>query len=55
MNTKQTESSPCLICRRVKHPETCDNKKCPRWEAWFLGRWEQIHGFYEKYAGEAEK
>ncbi len=44
--------SPCLTCTRVKNPGDCENKNCRVWSDWFLSRWSQIHGFYEKYGQE---
>ena len=38
----QNQTSPCLGCTRVKHPDDCENKLCPPWRLWFLRRWEQL-------------
>lgn len=35
-------SSPCLECTRVKDPQSCENKLCKDWQAWFIGRWEAM-------------
>ncbi len=43
------EVSPCMNCSRVKDPGNCENKCCRQWSAWFMQRWSQIHGFYQKY------
>ena len=45
-------SDPCPSCTRVPDPEKCEVRRCKCWEAWFLHRWEQIHGFYLKYLEE---
>ena len=44
--------NPCTTCSRVKCPADCENKQCQTWRRWFLHRWSQIHGFYEKYGKE---
>ena len=44
--------SPCLTCKRVDDPSDCENKQCRLWSRWYLSRWRQIHGFYEKYGKE---
>lgn len=46
--------SPCLTCTRVPNPADCENKQCRLWGRWFLGRWREIYGFYEKYAKETK-
>lgn len=43
----ELKPSPCLTCLRVKNPGDCENKNCRVWSAWFMGRWDLIHGFYE--------
>ena len=35
-------NSPCLRCTRVRNPQTCENKLCKDWQAWFLHRWESM-------------
>ena len=45
------KKSPCMTCNRVKCPAECENKQCKTWQQWFLQRWSNIHGFYEKHAG----
>lgn len=42
-------SSPCLTCTRVKDPDSCENKNCKLWKAWFLRRWAGIYRFGQKY------
>ena len=39
---------PCDYCKKVACPAECENKTCREWKAWFLSRWEGIHGYYEK-------
>ncbi len=41
--------SPCETCNRVRDPKNCENKQCRQWANWYLKRWKDIHGFYEKY------
>ena len=48
---KKRKENPCLHCR-VGDSKTCDNKNCKRWQAWFLGRWENIHGYWKQYGKE---
>ena len=45
---------PCLSCTRVKDPDNCESKCCPDWKAWFMNRWNMIHGYYLKHKGGAE-
>ena len=52
---KKLNECPCLTCQRVTAAEDCENKQCRQWANWFLSRWEQIHGYYEKYAQEEKK
>ena len=33
---------PCLECTRVRDPQSCENKGCKDWQAWFLHRWEAM-------------
>jgi len=48
---KKRKENPCLHCR-VGDSKTCDNKQCELWRAWFLGRWENIHGYWKQYGKE---
>lgn len=49
MMNKTNTPSPCLTCKRVADPCDCENKQCKLWSQWFLGRWEQIHGYFTTY------
>ena len=42
---KEKDPSPCLTCRRVADPQSCDNKCCMLWRKWFLRRWALIHNY----------
>lgn len=37
--------SPCVLCTRVSDPKNCENKNCPDWRSWWLGRWDLIHRY----------
>ena len=37
--------SPCEGCTRVRDPDSCENKNCKEWKAWFLHRWAAIHRY----------
>lgn len=52
---KKMKDSPCLTCSRVRSAADCENKQCRQWQIWFLGRWQQINGYYEKYTQEVKK
>ena len=43
---KRMQQYPCTNCRKVEHPQQCDNKECKLWRAWFLWRWEQLRRQY---------
>ena len=43
-----SEINPCLICGRVRDPESCDNKNCIPWQQWFLRRWDYIHSYIRR-------
>ena len=45
---KYVDVNPCLICTRVRDPESCDNKNCIPWQRWFLARWASIHGYVRR-------
>jgi hypothetical protein len=38
---------PCKDCNHVKHPDQCDNKKCEKWRAWFLRKWEELRTLWK--------
>ncbi len=46
--------SPCARCTRVRNPDSCENKNCKDWKAWFLRRWAGIYG-YGRRCGLTEK
>ena len=33
--------SPCETCTKVSNPETCKNKQCQDWQAWWIPLWEK--------------
>lgn len=39
---KKADVSPCLTCLRSECAEQCEDKRCPQWRRWFIGRWEQL-------------
>lgn len=41
-NEEARRQSPCLVCRRVKDPQDCENKLCKEWQAWFIARWDAM-------------
>ena len=44
------KESPCLTCTSTKDPEECTNKRCQRWQNWWLARWALIHRPLEEVA-----
>lgn len=34
--------SPCMYCTQVPDPRACEDKGCPRWQAWFVEKWEDL-------------
>ncbi|MBO5050547.1 MAG: hypothetical protein J6C41_09030 [Oscillospiraceae bacterium] len=48
-------NNPCKNCTRVQNPADCENKQCRVWQQWFLGRWEDIHGYYQKHQQEEKE
>ena len=36
---------PCRGCTQVRDPASCENKKCLRWQQWFIKRWDRFHTY----------
>lgn len=34
--------SPCIYCTKVTDPRACEDKGCPRWQAWFVEKWDAM-------------
>ena len=48
---KRLSESPCTRC---KNGETCENKHCPKWRAWYLKEWKKFNNYYNKYKNNQE-
>lgn len=48
------KKSPCLNCTRVRDPRGCDDKNCKLWQAWFVGKWDDMR-FAQRLAMEKVK